>query len=121
MRSLVVALLSCAICAGGAVASYQKASQLRSEASWLMARGDAQAAEYAATLDSAIAETQLATFEQRRVVLEQAHRWQRLQMLLTLVSLLAAICAYVLHLLRRLRKQLLEVEPTTRIGTDVAP
>ncbi len=111
VRSLVVALSICALAVAGAVVSYRKSEQLRTEASWLMVRGDAQATEYAATLDSAMAETQLMTFEQRTVVLEQAHRWQRLQMLLVLVSVVAAICSYLFYLLRRLRQQLAEAEP----------
>lgn len=115
MRSLVVALSICALCAAGAVASYRKSFQLRTEASWLMIRGDAQGAEYAATLDGAIAEAQLATFEQRRAVLEQAHRWQRVQMLLILATVVAAICSYVLHLLHRLNRQLADAEP---VGGD---
>jgi len=115
VRSLVVALTICALSATGAVASHRKSLQLRTEARWLMIRGDAQAAEYAATLDSSMAETQLLTFEQRRVVLEQAHRWQRIQMLLVLVSVVAAISSYVFYLLHRLRRQLSEAEP---VGSD---
>jgi hypothetical protein len=88
VRSLVVALSVCALSAAGAVASYRKAFQLRTEASWLMIRGDAQGAEYAATLDSAI-----------------------VQMLLILAAVVAAICSYVLHLLHRLNRQLADAEP----------
>ncbi|HME92187.1 MAG TPA: hypothetical protein VKE49_12240 [Myxococcaceae bacterium] len=115
MRSLAVALSICALAAAGAVASYRKSLQMRSEASWLMIRGDAQAAEYAATLDSAMAETQLVTLEHRRLVLEQAHRWQRIQMLLVMVSVLAAISSYLFYLWHRLRRQLSEAEP---VGSD---
>jgi hypothetical protein len=107
-RSVAVAIGVAVLCAGGAVGCYVRAQQLRGEAAWLMARGNAEAQDYAASLDSATAANQLKTFEQRRAVLERAHLWQRGQMLLTLSSVAAVIASYVLFLFRRLREQLVD-------------
>jgi hypothetical protein len=105
---VAVAIGVAVLCAAGAAGCYVRANQLRGEASWLMARGNAEAQEYAASLDSATAASQLKTFEQRRAVLERAHLWQRGQMLLILSSVAAAIASYVLFLFRRLREQLVD-------------
>lgn len=107
-RSVAFAIAVAMLCAAGAAGCYWRAHQLRSEAAWLMARGNAQAQEYAASLDSKTAVTQLATFEERRLVLERAHRWQRAQMLLVLSAVVALIASYVLFLFRRLREQLVD-------------
>jgi hypothetical protein len=92
-----------ALSAAGAVVSFQKSALLRTEARWLMARADAQAAEYAGSLDSALAEQQLALFDQRRLILERAHFWERLQTGLILLGATAGISAYLAYLLHRLR------------------
>ncbi len=107
-RSVAVSMVVAAVCALGAVGCYVRASELRSDAAWLMVRGNAEAIEYANSLDSATATTQLATFEERRVVLERAHLWQRGQMLLVLATVGAAIASYVFFLFRRLREQLVD-------------
>ena len=110
VRSVLVAAGCSLLTAAGAVAGYLKTSQLRTEAGWLMARADAQAAEYSSTLDSTIAETQLATLELHRGVLQRAYGWQRIEMLLILAAVVSAFCAYFLHLYRRLWQQLDEPE-----------
>lgn len=107
-RGMVVAVAIACLCAGGAVQCFLKASELRSEARWLLARGNAQADQYAATFDGTVADSQLSTFAQRRAVLERADRWQRLQLVLVLATAIAAFCSYVLYLFRRLREQLVE-------------
>jgi hypothetical protein len=109
-RSVAVAIILAAACAGGAVACFFRASQLRSEGEWLLARGNAQAEEYASTFDNAAAESQLVSFEKRREVLEQAHRWQRYQMLLIMSSVAAAFASYLLYLFYRLREQLVDAQ-----------
>jgi hypothetical protein len=106
--SVAIALGVTALAAGGAGACYFQAQKLRTEGRWLMERGNAQAEEYAASLDKTLAETQLATFEERRAVLEQAHFWQRLQVLLIVVAAIGGFCSYVLYLFRRLREQLVD-------------
>ena len=110
-RSVALAIVVSVLCAGGAVACYLRASQLRSDAEWYLARGNAEAEEYSATLDSAIAERQLATFEQRRELLERAHLWQRAQLLLVLAGVGSAFGSYLLYLFFRLRQQLVEATP----------
>ena len=76
-------------------------SRLRTEASWLLATADAYAADYGASLEGSFADAQLASFEQRRTVLEQAHRWQRLEIACVLAAAAAAFTAYALYLVRR--------------------
>jgi hypothetical protein len=105
-RSMAVAVGLSLLSAGGAVACFAQASKLRNEAGWLMARGNAAAAEYASTFDGNHADRELVVFEQRRAVLEGAHKWQRAQMLLVLLSVILAFASYVLYLLARLRDQL---------------
>ena len=113
MRSRSVAITLCvAVLAGaGAVGCYLRTSELKREAGWLLERGNAQAAEYANTFDSAIVEAQLRTFETRRAILDRAHLWQRGQMLLILVTVIAAFSAYVLFLFHRLRADLEQIGP----------
>ena len=120
-RSMLVAIAVTVtvLCAGGAVACFLKASALRSEARWLMARGEAMAAEYNRSFDGAFADSELSSFEQRRGVLERALVWQRFQLVLVLGSVGSAFCAYLLYLYRRLRAQLVETTaPTAGIGND---
>ncbi len=115
-RSVLVAAGCSLLTGAGAVACFLKTSQLRTEAGWLMARADAQAAEYSSTLDSAIAETQLATLELHRAVLQRAHTWQRLEMVLILAAVVSAFCAYFLHLYNRLRRQLDQPEASSNFS-----
>jgi hypothetical protein len=107
-RSVAVAVTLAVVAAGGAVASHVRSRQLKSDAEWLMARGSAQADEYATTLDSRVAEAQLATFDDRRAALERAEIWHRTEMLLILLAVVSAFSSYVLYLFRRLREQLVE-------------
>lgn len=107
-RSVTLAILFAVLFAGGAVGSFLQAQKYRTDARWLLERGTAQAQEYAATFDGSHADEQLSTLEQRRQVLEQAHLWQRLQLLSILASVIAAFSSYVFFLFRRLRDQLLE-------------
>lgn len=107
-RSTIVAVGLSVLAAGGAAGCFVQVAQLRIDAKWLMARSDAQAGEYSSTLDSAMAEAQLATLELRRRVLERAYSWQRAEMLLILLAVVAALCAYVLYLYHGLREQLSE-------------
>lgn len=120
-RSVVLAVAVTALCAAGAVACYLRATRLRSEGEWHLARANAQGQEYATTLDSAVAESQLATFEQRRLVLEQAHQWQRLQYLLVLTSVVSALASGLLYVFYRLRLQLAEASDEVSSGSDLPP
>jgi hypothetical protein len=89
--------------ASGAVACYLRTTELRGEAAWLLERAHAQAAEYASTLNSSVAERQLKDFEARRRILDRAHLWQRGQVLLILVAVISALSSYVLLVFHRLR------------------
>lgn len=114
-RSVAISIAVAGLFALSAGGSYLMAKSLRTDAEWLMARGNAQAQEYASTLDSEKAQTQLATFDERRGVLERAHLWQRLQYLLTLAAVIAVFASYTFFLHRRLREQL--IEATADLGT----
>ena len=120
-RSVLVAIAISGCCAAGAVGCYLKAARLRSDGAWYLARGEAQAQEYAATFDGAVAENELATFEERRVVLERSHLWQRLQLILIMAAVVGAFSSYVLYLYFRLREQLVEHDdggdPRTQVPT----
>jgi hypothetical protein len=107
-RSVTVAVTIAVAAAGGAIASHLRSRQLKTDAQWLMERGSAQADEYATTLDSHVAEAQLATFDERRSALERSEIWHRTEMLLILLAVVAAFSSYVLYLFRRLREQLVE-------------
>jgi hypothetical protein len=107
-RSVAVAVGLALAAAAGAAACYVRAARLRSDASWLLMRGNAQADQYASTFEGAYADQQLGTYAQRREVLERSHVWQRSQLLLTMCAVVLLICAYVLFLLARLRTQLME-------------
>jgi hypothetical protein len=100
--AVCISLLSAAC----AVGCWYRAEELRSEASWLLERGKAQATEYAQSLNDALAKQELETFAKRRVVLERAHLWQRGQALGVMLSVLAAATAWVLRLWRRLTGEL---------------
>jgi hypothetical protein len=105
-RSVTAAICVAILSVGGAGYCYTRASDLHSQARWLMERGNAQALEYADRLDNSVADAQLKTFAERRTVMERAHLWQRGQMLGLMAGVLAALAAYMLHLLRRLDSQL---------------
>jgi hypothetical protein len=103
LRNQILALLIFASCVGGAVVAFHQMSQLRSEASWLLARADAHGTDYAASLEGSFADTQLVTFDQRRALLERAQRWQTLEILCILLAGAAAVYSYGLYVLRRAR------------------
>ncbi|MBJ6764258.1 hypothetical protein JGU66_26070 [Myxococcaceae bacterium JPH2] len=105
-RSVTAALCISLLAGGGAAFCYVRAEALQSEGRWLMARGSAQATEYAQLLDGTVADAQLKTFTERRVVLERAALWQRGTLLGILTAVLSALGAYVLFLLKRLDEQL---------------
>jgi hypothetical protein len=105
-RSVTAAICVALLSVGSAGYCYTRASDLHSQARWLMERGNAQALEYADRLDNSVADAQLKTFAERRTVMERAHLWQRGQMLGLMAGVLAALAAYMLHLLRRLDSQL---------------
>jgi hypothetical protein len=107
-RSVTVAIIIAAAATGGAVAAHLRSRHLKTDAEWLMARGSAQADEYAASLDSHVAEAQLATFDERRAALEKSEIWHRTEMLLILLAVVASFSSYVLYLFRKLREQLVE-------------
>lgn len=107
-RSVAISIVVAVLFAGGAVGSFVQAQRHRTEARWLLERGDAQGQEYAATFDGAAQDAQLITLEERHAVLEKAHLWQRLQLVCILASVIAAFSSYVFFLFRRLRDQLLE-------------
>ena len=122
--AVCISLLSAAC----AVGCWYRAEELRSEASWLLERGKAQATEYAQSLNDALAKQELETFARRRAVLERAHLWQRGQALGVMLSVLAAASAWVLRLWRRLTGELDEVsealEPSAEpvaVGASIRP
>ncbi len=101
MQKLNVALLVFGLSVAGAAFSFARMSRLRTEASWLLATADAYAADYGASLEGSFAEAELASFEQRRAVLERAHRWRQLEIACILAAAAAALTAYALYLVRR--------------------
>ncbi len=98
---MIAALLVFGISVAGAAFSSVRMSRLRTEASWLLATADAYAADYGTSLEGSFAEAELASFEQRRAVLEQSHRWQRLEIACILAAAAAAFTAYALYLVLR--------------------
>ncbi len=114
MRKLIIALTIFVLAAAGALISFRKMSQLRSEAGWLLVRADAHAADYASSLDGAFAETELMTFDQRRTLLERAQRWQQLEMFCVLVGVAAAILGYSFYVMRRVRDEVIRDEMAPR-------
>jgi hypothetical protein len=82
-----------------------RAEHLASQATLLMARGEAEAAEYTSTFDGRHADRELVTFQQRRAVLEQAHQWQRGSIALAMAAALSIVASYLCYLLARLDQQ----------------
>ncbi|RKH41227.1 hypothetical protein [Corallococcus sicarius] len=107
-RSVTAALCVSLLFAGGAAFCYTRAETLQAEGRWLMARGSAQATDFAQKLDGTSVDAQLKSFKERRGVMERAHRWQRGMLLGIMASVLSALSAYVLFLLKRLDDQLLD-------------
>lgn len=123
-KSVAIALCVSVLFAAGAAASFTRAHQLRGDAEWLMARGNAEAQEYANSFDTQHADNQFSTFEARREVLEKASRFHSLQLLCILGSVLSAFGAYVLWLYFRLRQQLVDATDAsgpTDISRNAAP
>ena len=108
---MAVAIFVSLLSAGGAVWSHQHVQALQTEGEWLMARGSAQAEEYAQHFDGQVADAQLRTFAQRRAVMERAHLWQRGQMLGVMGAALGLVAAYAFFLLKRLDDQLADAMP----------
>lgn len=107
-RSVTAALCVSLLFAGGAAFCYTRAETLQAEGRWLLARGSAQATDFAQKLDGTSVDAQLKSFKERRGVMERAHRWQRGMLLGIMASVLSALSAYVLFLLKRLDDQLLD-------------
>ncbi|RKH64397.1 hypothetical protein [Corallococcus llansteffanensis] len=107
-RSVTAALCVSLLFAGGAAFCYSRAESLQAEGRWLLARGSAQATDFAQKLDGTSVDAQLKSFKERRGVMERAHRWQRGMLLGIMASVLSALSAYVLFLLKRLDDQLLD-------------
>lgn len=82
-----------------------RAHHLASQASWLMARGVAEAAEYTNTFDGTHVDRELVTFQERRAVLERAHLWQRGSIAAAMAAALAVVASYLVWLLVRLDQQ----------------
>jgi hypothetical protein len=101
-------MLLSAASAGGAVACYAKAEQLRTEAKLLMARGNAQGAEYVSTFDGQYADQQARSYDDSRTMKQRAVLWDRGRYMLILSIAVFAIAAYCLFLMARLREQVLE-------------
>jgi hypothetical protein len=87
---------------------YLRANALRTEADWLMARGQAQAQEYASSFDGTFADQQLLSFDQRRMALERAQLWLLFEKLLILVCVVGMFSSYVLYLFKRIRDEIEE-------------
>ncbi len=108
---MAVAICLSLLSAGGAAWCHQRSAAFQNEAEWLMARGNAQAEEYAQRFDGAVADAQLQTFAQRRAVMEKAHAWQRGMMVGVMATALGLVAAYALFLLKRLDEQLADAAP----------
>ena len=104
-RSVLIAVALAVLLVAGAVTSWFQAASCRKDADWQLARGNAAAAQYAQSFDSAVGEQQLATFERRREILEQEHGWTRLEMVCVLAALTAGFASYLLHLLSRVTRE----------------
>jgi hypothetical protein len=111
-RSVAVAAAFTVACASAAIGCYLKAASFRSEAEWLRVRSTAEAEGYARSFNAALADKELATFEERRVLmLEKAGRWHVIQMLAVLASVMGLFSSYILFLFAGLREQLIEGAP----------
>jgi hypothetical protein len=108
-RSVRAAFCVTTFAVAGAVLCYVRASSLRGEGDWLMARANAQAEEYANTFDGQYADQQLATYNERQDVLLRASTWHRFEMLFIMLAVLSAVSTYLLHLLSKIQTELKEV------------
>lgn len=106
--------------AGLAAGCAWRAARLSDQAAWLLARGTAEAAEYTSTFDGRHVDQELVTFQQRRAVLERAHRWQRGTTALAMVSALAVVASYLAYLLVRLQEQRLQAPEDSAPGSRAA-
>ena len=91
--------------AGLAAGCAWRAQRISTQADRLLARGAAEAAEYTSTFDGRHIDQELVTFQERRVVLERAHVWQRGAIALVMLSALLLLASYALFLLVRLEEQ----------------
>ena len=107
-RAVTIALGLALAWGGTALLSYFKIRHLRSDAQFLLTRGNAEGAAYAQTFDGEIYQHQLETFERRRLALEKTFFWHRLFTISVLGTVIALFCGYLLFLLHRLREQLVD-------------
>jgi len=108
-RSVAFAVALSAVTAAGAVACYTRSVQLGTDGEFLKLRAKASEDAYASTFDGQYMDQQLATYEQRRQVLERSQLWKRGAAMLSLAAVALLIVGYCLFLLSRLREQLMEV------------
>jgi len=104
-RGVALSIGLCIASAGLAAGCAWRAERLASQATWLLARGVAEGAEYTDTFDGSHVDRELVSFQQRRVVLEQAHQWQRGSIALAMAAALAVVASYLFYLLGRLDEQ----------------
>lgn len=113
-RNVTVSVLLSVLCAAAAAGAFIRAGKLQSEAGWLLERGTAQGMNYAASFDNVHAEAQLASFAERREVLEAVHRWNTVGQLFVLFAVLGAVCSWALYLYFRLSRTM------ERVGESAA-
>lgn len=111
-RSVAVAALFTVLSVATAIGASIRASHLQSEAEWLQARGNAEAAEYATSFNPVHQDRQFATFAERAALMRgRMWHWQVMRMLAILGIAVGVIATYVLYLFQRLREQLIEGAP----------
>lgn len=82
-----------------------RAGRLEAQAAWLLVRGTAEGAEYASSFDGRYVDQELATYQERREVLERAFLWHRGATGLVMAAVLLALAGYALFLLERLQER----------------
>jgi hypothetical protein len=107
-RPVLVALTLAGLALLGAAGAATQWRKHKTEAAYLLARGNAEAQTYATTFEGKAADDELSTFDQRRDTLERAYFWQRLAIILVFVALLSAMVGYFFYLMRRLTEGLNE-------------
>ncbi|HYV48255.1 MAG TPA: hypothetical protein VFA20_25520 [Myxococcaceae bacterium] len=118
-RGVALAIGLSVASAGLAAGCAWRAQRLASQASWLMARGVAEGAEYTSTFDGQHIDRELVTFQQRRELLEAAHRWQRGSIAGVMAAALALAASYLAWLLVRLEQQRLNPDDGAHTALQV--
>jgi len=118
-RSVALAIGMSVGCATLALACTARAHRLGSQAEWLLARGAAEGTEYVNTFDGRHVDQELVNFQERRGVLERAHRWERIATALLMAASFLVVICYALFLLVRLQEQ--QLEPATALPPAPAP